>query len=116
VIELCLRYKTDDEFWFSFFHEAGHLLLDDRKSSRIGDLNGDSLAEARADDFAANLLIPPAGYASFSPEGTPGRIEVLEFAAQIDIAPGIVVGRLQRDESIPQNWLNDLKVKLEWLP
>lgn len=114
VIELCLRYKTDDQFWFSFFHESGHLLLDDRRNSRISDLNGDPLAEARADDFAANLLIPPADYASFTSEGRPGRIKVLEFAEQIDIAPGIVVGRLQQDEIIPRDWLNDLKVKLDW--
>src|SRR5262245_53695423 len=27
LLMLSFRYLTDDQFWFTFFHEAGHLLL-----------------------------------------------------------------------------------------
>ncbi|MBL8419274.1 MAG: hypothetical protein JNK92_01440, partial [Dechloromonas sp.] len=31
LIQLSLRYKSDDQLWFSFFHEVGHLLLHGKK-------------------------------------------------------------------------------------
>jgi hypothetical protein len=27
LVQLSLRHKTDDQLWFTFFHEAGHILL-----------------------------------------------------------------------------------------
>lgn len=114
VIELGIRGRSDDQFWFSFYHEAGHVLLDDRRRSGITDLDGDSAAEARADRFAADLLIPPGDYQRLLAAGRHTKAVVRAFAAEIGVAPGIVVGRLQKDGVIPFNWLNDLKVKLEW--
>lgn len=115
VIQLGLRYKTDDQLWFSFFHEAGHLLLDERRSSSISDLNGDSISERRADAFAADFLIPPDKWAAFgSRPGRPSKHLVLTFADEIGIAPSIVVGRLQREEVIPYNHMNGLKATLNW--
>jgi len=38
------------------------------------------------------------------------KIEVKEFANELGIHPGIVVGRLQHDELIKPSWMNDLKV------
>ncbi len=116
IILLGLRGKTDDQVWFRFFHEAGHLLLDDRSSSSINDLNGDSAAEARANAFTEDFLIPPAEYAGFVAEaGRPSKASVAAFAERIGIAPSIVVGRLQRDEVIPHSWMQDLKMRLEWV-
>lgn len=31
VIQLSLRYKWEDIFWFTFFHEAGHVVLHQKK-------------------------------------------------------------------------------------
>lgn len=114
VIELGLRYKTDDQVWFSLYHEAGHLLLDDRGRAGISDLDGDSASEKRADDFAADTLIPPEPYRHFAAGGRPTKSDVVRFSDAIGIAPGIVVGRLQNDGVIPRNWMNDLKLRLEW--
>lgn len=114
VIQIGLRYKTDDHLWFSFFHEAGHLLLDDRRRSGISDLDADSEAEERANRFAADLLIPPADYAAFVALGRPSKASVPAFAERIGIAPSIVVGRLQKDGLIPRSWMNEMKTKLEW--
>jgi len=115
VIQLGLRYKTDDQMWFSFFHEAGHLLFDERRKGGIVDLNGDPIAEDRIDTFAADFLIPPEKYTAFTSQ--PGRLSkarVKAFAEEIGIAPSIVVGRLQRDEVIPYSHMNDLKIRLTW--
>jgi plasmid maintenance system antidote protein VapI/Zn-dependent peptidase ImmA (M78 family) len=112
IIQIGLRYKTDDQAWFSFFHEAGHLLLDDRSRAGISDLGADPLAEKRADEFAANQLIAPEAYQEFCEHGRPSKADVKAFAAAQGVAPSIVVGRLQRDGAIPHNWMNDLKTTL----
>lgn len=115
VVQLGLRGKTDDQLWFSFFHEAGHLLLDGRGRGGISDLNGDTLAEERANAFAGDFLIPPDDYAEFvATAGRPSKAEVATFAERLGIAPSIVVGRLQRDGHIPYTWMNGAKTKLDW--
>ncbi len=114
VIQLGLRYHTDDQVWFSLYHEAGHLLLDDRTRNGISELREDPMAEQRADRFAADMLIPPGSYEQFTSAGRPSKASVRQFAEQTGVAAGIVVGRLQRDEVIPYNWMNDLKARLDW--
>lgn len=108
LIQLSLRHKRDDHFWFSFFHEAGHLLLHSKKSTFItSDNTVDQLAEDEANEFAASLLIPKKFDAELRRLRTASEIKA--FAAKIGIAPGIVVGRLQREEILgwgaPENKL-----------
>jgi hypothetical protein len=66
VIILSLRYKRNDHFWFTFFHEAGHVLLHSKKGVIINgySLSG-SVQEDEANTFAADLLIPSKAYNSF---------------------------------------------------
>jgi hypothetical protein len=33
AIQLSLRYKSNDHLWFTFFHEAGHILKHGRKNN-----------------------------------------------------------------------------------
>ena len=112
MIQLSLRYKTDDQFWFSFFHEAGHILYDGKKETFVDDGRGDDGREARANRFAANHLIPPCHVRQFPRLQDWATVE--SFAEEIGIAPGIVVGRLQREEILRHNQLNGHKRRLEW--
>jgi HTH-type transcriptional regulator/antitoxin HigA len=95
VIALSDRYKKDDFFWFTFFHEAAHLLLHSKKETFVDDGKDDDVLENEANRWAAEFLIPPQQ----TPELATLRsdAQVMEFAAEIGIAPGIVVGRLQHD-------------------
>ncbi len=113
LIALSLRYKSDDQFWFSFFHEAGHILKGGKKAVFM-DGNGDEEdeAEVAANNFAADFLIPPSDARRLGQLRS--RQSVIDFAQAIDIAPGIVVGRLQREGIIPYRNLNGLKHKLAW--
>ena len=114
LIQLCLRYRTDDHLWFSFFHEAGHVLSQSRSAVFL-DCDGKSAEEQEADRFAADVLIPPRDYARLvlmQPLSV-GDIEVL--ADEVGVSPGIVVGRLQHDGHLPwRTNLNRLKRKLRW--
>jgi len=95
VIALSDRYKKDDFFWFTFFHEAAHILLHSKKETFIdGDADNDML-EDEANRFAADYLIPPDYTHRLGMLRTPAAAAA--FAMEIGISPGIVVGRLQHD-------------------
>ena len=106
VIGLTVRGKDADKFWFSLFHEIGHILL--------GHLNQDDTSEEderNADEFAKEQLIPSKPFEQFTARNSFGKADIISFATQIEIAPGIVVGRLQKEGYIEFSWHNDLKTK-----
>lgn len=108
IIGMTMRGKDTDRFWFSLFHEIGHILL-----GHIGKAEGTTEEEEmEADQFARTTLIPEREFMMFIKQGTfRSRKGVLEFSEHIAIDPGIVVGRLQKENHIPYTWLNDLKTK-----
>jgi addiction module HigA family antidote len=125
LVQLSLRYKTDDQLWFTFFHEAGHILWHGKRDIFLEspDDVGDGEQEAEADEFAANTLISPDTLNSFlaglPADRYPSKAKIILFARDIGIAPGIVVGRLQHDRlpsdnPIPFSHYNDLKRHLKW--
>ena len=116
LIQLSLLYKTDDHLWFTFFHEAGHILLHGKRDIFLEEDNQTNDKEDEANRFAADWLIPSSEYKNFHPRGNYfSKAEIIEFAQKIRIAPGIVVGRLQHDGHIPMKNCNDLKRKLVWV-
>lgn len=120
LIQLSLRYKTNDYLWFAFFHEAGHILLHGKRDVFLegkGVQGADEQdKEQEADTFAANLLIPPAEWKRFLASGQKrSKAGIQQFALEIGIAPGIVVGRLQHDGVLPPSHCNELKCRLEWV-
>ena len=96
VIALSDRYKKDDHFWFTFFHEAAHILFHSKKETFVDDGSESDSLEEEADRFARNMLVPPERADELRSLRTDA--EVKKFAADIGIAPGIVVGRMQHDK------------------
>lgn len=116
IIQLSLRHKTNDHFWFSLFHEARHLLGPKRDfiDGEVDDSEGKE--EEEADCFARDTLIPPGDFASFVSAGSFTEQAVRDFARSQGIAPGIVVGRLQREKHLPPSHLNNLKKSIQPAP
>jgi len=114
LIQLTLRFKTDDQLWFSFFHEAAHIRLHPKKGIFVDDGQGTSTQEKEADAFASNMLIPDDAFDDFARLRPVSAQRVQDFARQQGIAPGIVVGRLQHERILPFNQLNHLKRRLAW--
>ena len=112
MIALNLRGKSNDKFWFTFFHEAGHILNDSKKELFIDVDYVDDPREHAANEFARSVLISHQ-YDSELP-GLTTFAAVTAFAKKINVAPGIVVGRLQREKVVPYSHLNGLKVRLDW--
>ncbi|MEJ8548140.1 HigA family addiction module antitoxin [Brevibacillus borstelensis] len=113
LIQLSLRYKTDDHLWFTFFHEAGHILLHGKKGYFLEVADNHNDQEDEANKFAADFLIPHDSYKTFL-KGKITKSRVISFANQVGIAPGIIVGRLQHDGYLSYRFFNDLKVRLVW--
>jgi len=114
LIQLSLRYKSDDQLWFSFFHEAGHVLLHGKREVFINDGDGQDTKESEASKFAADMLVPPQALQRFLAADKITGESVRACAASIGIAPGIVVGRLQYEGVVSHNQHNHLKQWFAW--
>jgi HTH-type transcriptional regulator/antitoxin HigA len=114
---LTIRGKWADIFWFSLFHELGHILLHDRQAVFLEDGCASPEQKDReeaADRFAADTLIPEKNYLRFLKHGIITPVSVRGFAAGMGIDVGIVVGRLQHDGHWRFAWNNDLRTRYEW--
>ena len=107
LVQLILRHRWNDIFWFTLFHEIGHVLLQSKKDIFINDVGEHSGVEQEADAFASQLLIPRSAEATLGELST--TTDVVALAETLGIAPGIVVGRLQHEGRWPFNRGNDLK-------
>ncbi|MHA6886701.1 ImmA/IrrE family metallo-endopeptidase [Ralstonia pseudosolanacearum] len=115
VLLLSFRYLTDDQFWFSFFHEAGHLLLHTDRDSLILEApeRTTSKMEAEANEFAAKTLLP-LEFNRRLPEVAGDARAILLLAREAGIAPGIIVGQLQHRGLVKHQHLNKLKIRYSW--
>ena len=104
----------DDQFWFSLFHEAGHILFGGKKLIFLDEIDTWTDAEeVRANEFASNILIPRQTYADFIEKRIFSHKSVRSLSQQLGVAPGIVVGRLQHEGCISWRLLNSLKREFE---
>lgn len=124
VVGLTLRYKTDDQVWFTLFHELGHILLHRQKRSFVIDNAVDDLTdqlvdpemqqvEAEANAFSRDTLIAPSVLGKFIRGRQFTNDSIHGFAEAIGVGPGIVVGRLQHEGILAQHQGNTLKQRVE---
>ena len=125
LLQLSSRYLTDDHFWFTFFHEAGHLLLPSQKSLYLDSLEDADTClieysdkaytsrEEEANQFAARALVPEE-FKQRLMELRPQSMTIARLAMQIGTSPGIVVGQLQHQGRIPYSHMNLLKRRFMW--
>lgn len=119
LIQLSYRYKWEDQIWFSFFHEAAHVLLHRKQREMFLEydraVGSESVQEQEADRFAQELLIPNESLQQFLVVNQPpyiSKVSIKDFAGRLDIGTGVVVGRLQHDDILPKKNCNDLRFKI----
>ncbi len=114
LLLLSFRYLSDDHFWFTFFHEAGHLLLHGENGFFLEGSDMPSTTEEReANEFAAHTLVPFEFQTALLELRADAR-KVIRFAMRLGVSPGIVVGQLQHLGKIRRNQLNSLKRRFKW--
>lgn len=119
LIILSLRHRWADIFWFTFFHEAGHLLLHDRKRltfvdsprsrSEGSEATANRLIEHEADEFASATLLPNEFNGPLMRART--AQDARNIASAAGVHAGIVVGRMQHDGIIHYSQLNDERLR-----
>lgn len=117
LIQLSVRYLTDDHFWFTFFHEAGHVVNHQLEFGFIDILEtgDDDEFEQEANDFATACLLGPDGQQHHKVVRQRwAHHDIVREASALDVAPGILVGQLQYANSVPKSHLNRLKRRYEW--
>lgn len=121
LVQLSMRGRFADIMWFTLYHELGHLLLHSKKerfidvASNLQTTNVDEI-ENQANNFSSESLIPSKQLDEFLRNNTViNRSSIVRFASQLDIHPGILVGRLQHEKVLDYNQENDLRAKYVWV-
>lgn len=114
MMVLSFRYRSDDQFWFTFFHEAAHLLLHGPDALFLED-GGEMTAgeEKEANEFAQEILVPRQ-YATELQTLRLDSVSILRFARRVGVAPGLIVGQLQHNGRVAADRLNWLKRRYAW--
>ena len=109
MVIVSFRYLSDDHFWFTFFHEVGHLILHSDASTFVdGEMTLQSEREVEANDFAAGVLVPIDRRDELAAL-QPRTESVVRFAVSVGVSRGVVVGQLQHLGIIGREQLNFLK-------
>jgi HTH-type transcriptional regulator / antitoxin HigA len=117
LIQLTVRGKHNDKFWFTFFHEAAHILLHGKKEFFLEGTEqpiSELQKEIEANDYATDFLIPREQFKAFVEKKDFSPTAIIRFAKTIGIHSAIVVGQLQKLEYIPYSHLADMKQRLNF--
>ena len=115
LIQLSGRYKTDDHFWFTFFHEAGHVLEHGKKDIFLEEVEGspiDRQKEKEANAFAERWLIEDRTFRKIVDQVLFSEQKIVDLSEQYRIPTGIIVGRLQHQGLVPRKAYNSLKRRI----
>lgn len=100
IIALSIRHDRIDNFWFTLFHEIGHLKLHLNNNDDLvffDDLDVDPTddKEKEADEFAREALVPTAEWSKSPASKTRMPEAVKQLANKLNISPAIVAGKIQ---------------------
>jgi Zn-dependent peptidase ImmA (M78 family) len=102
-IQLTGRYNRNDIFWFTFFHEAGHIILHGKKDIFLENLeysDKDLEKEKEADSFAIKWTFSEEEEAEIVEALPLKNQDIKKFAKKFKTQPAIIIGRLQRKKLI----------------
>lgn len=98
LIQLSERYKRNDIFWFTFFHEVGHILLHGKKYISLENIEYEAKnakKEKEADDFAVKWIFSEIEEKEFLALDSFEYDTIKDFAKKIGTNPAVIVGRMK---------------------
>ena len=112
---LTIRGAFADIFWFSLFHEIGHIVNGDiGKNIKFLDDGSDYEKEIAADLFASNMLLSPETYEMFVQKGDFSIEAIQKYAKSQKVMPYIVIGRLQKEKYLDYRMYSNYKLRYKW--
>lgn len=106
LIQLTARYKKNDSFWFTFFHELGHIILHGKKYISLENVDfaaSDPEKEEEAHQFAVGLTFTYDQEKELLENKTISEQDIIDYAEKFNTHPAMIIGRLQHDGLIPYN-------------
>lgn len=104
LIQLSARYKQNDRFWFTFFHETGHILLHGKKHIAIESAQHEAAKdekEIEADDFAVQWTFSEEEEQEVLRHGPLTEQDIIGFARKFGTHPAMIIGRFQHKQLLP---------------
>ncbi len=103
LIQLSGRYNRNDSFWFTFYHEAGHILLHGKKDIFLEDIDysdKDMQKEEEANAFAAEWTLTREQQEEILEAIPLNASKIRAFAKKFNTHPGIIIGRLHHERLV----------------
>jgi Zn-dependent peptidase ImmA (M78 family)/plasmid maintenance system antidote protein VapI len=115
MILLGFRGLSDDRFWFTVFHELGHVVLHRAQTFVDSDIDAEAQdePEQEANEFASRCIIPENREDEFE-RLSAVKDAVLRFSVSAGVAPGLTVGQMQHRGLIRRDQMNYLKRHWRW--
>ena len=113
ILCMTIRQAYSDIFWFTLFHELGHLMNDDFSDKYIDYQFIESTEETEADNFARNKLINQDDYEKFMKKNDMSYSAIQKFAKEQNVTPTVLIGRIQKDTN-DYTFMAKYKVKYAW--
>ncbi|MEX0994670.1 MAG: helix-turn-helix domain-containing protein [Balneolaceae bacterium] len=124
LVQFGIPFQSELEFCSVLFHEAVHLIRHSKKKIYADLYRGEHETEdeftmdeldREADRVARNLLVPDEEYDRIQSDKPITQQKILSTAQYLDVSPGLIVSRLQKEHKIPRYWMNYLKKKVvDW--
>ncbi|MFL8713049.1 ImmA/IrrE family metallo-endopeptidase [Clostridioides sp. GD02377] len=114
ILCMTIRRSFADIFWFTLFHEIGHIINGDAKLNFIDFESTESEIEIKANKFASDTLINQKDYDYFLKQGKYSLKEIDEFALSQNVPRYIVIGRMQKEDILDYGQFTNEKVRYCW--
>ena len=115
ILCMTLRGKRADRFWFTLFHEIGHIINGDAGIRFVDFKSVKNDMEDAADRFAQETLINTEDYREFLLKKDYSLRAIQRFAKEQQVQPYIVIGRMQLEEIIEWSMYSNQIVNYEWV-
>ena len=100
LIQLTARYKKNDSFWFTFFHELGHIILHGKKYISLENVDfaaADPVKEEEAHQFAVSHTFTNEQEHEVLQHTNITEQDIIDYAKKFNTHPAMIIGRLQHD-------------------
>lgn len=122
LIQLSNQYQRNDIFWFTFFHEAGHILKHGKKEVFVEGLEYTAEGvekEEEADRFAIKYTFPEKEKKRIRQQIKDNRhpIQIIKRAAkEIETHPALILGSLAKEKVLHHSlgWTADIYKKIKF--
>ncbi len=116
IIHLSFRHLSEDHFWFTFFHEAAHVVLHGEEHIDVEgsdpSMNTSQAQEDEANEFAQHLLVSAEALDELKRNPAPKKI--LAAARHLGVTAGIIIGQLEKAKVLPPGRLSRMKHRYRW--